>query len=93
MEKEIPTSVPGNTHVSSTSRNYLTMKRHPPELFSTWKHLKTNSTYTVLGVADCSTNGEREGVEQSVVYISHTQGKMKYREVSEFLDGRFVRIS
>ncbi len=55
--------------------------------FSIWRHLKTNSTYTVLGITKRSTNGQ-EGV-QSVVYVSHTLGEMHDREVSEFLDGRF----
>lgn len=58
--------------------------------FSTWYHLGTDSEYTVLGIALCSTNGEREHKEESVVYISHSFAGLRYREVNEFLDGRFV---
>lgn len=64
-----------------------------PEPYSIWYHLKTQSTYTVLGTAICSTNGDREDVEQSVVYLSHTSGDLRYRELSEFLDGRFEQIA
>jgi predicted SAM-dependent methyltransferase len=56
---------------------------------STWRHVRTDSTYTVFGLALCSTNGEREHREESVVYASHTHGHLCYREVGEFLDGRF----
>lgn len=57
--------------------------------FSTWTHVKTGSKYTVIGIALCSTNGEREHTETSVVYVSHTHQGLRYREISEFLDGRF----
>ncbi len=60
--------------------------------FSTWRHIATNSTYTVLGIGTESTNGDREG-EERAVYLSHTQGKIKLREVTEFLDGRFQKES
>jgi len=61
--------------------------------FSTWHHPRTNSTYTVLGLACCSTNGPDEG-KYAVVYISHTHGKLKYRDVDQFLEeNRFVRVS
>ncbi len=59
-----------------------------PEPYTTWRHLKTNSTYTVLGTAICSTNGN-EG-EQAVIYVSHTTGVLHYRELSQFMDGRFA---
>lgn len=55
-----------------------------------WRHVETDSLYVVLGIAECSTNGPRCGVERSVVYFSLTQQEWKYREVEEFLDGRFV---
>jgi hypothetical protein len=58
---------------------------------STWRHVATDSTYTVLGVAACSTNG-RDG-ETSVVYCSHTYQGLRYREVGEFLDGRFEPVA
>jgi hypothetical protein len=61
--------------------------------WSTWKHIATGSAYTVVGIAVCSTNGERENEERSVVYVSHTHGVLRYRELSEFLDGRFAPIS
>lgn len=62
-----------------------------PEPFSTWRHVKTGSTYTVIGVAQCSTNNQIV-VEESVVYISHSYQEMRYRELKEFMDGRFVRL-
>ncbi len=57
-----------------------------------WKHLKTNSLYLVFGEAICSTNGERDGKEKSVLYYSVTAQKWFYRESSEFYDGRFVKV-
>jgi hypothetical protein len=60
--------------------------------YSTWFHPKTGGTYTVLGLATCSTNGERENVERSVVYFSHKYQQLRYREVGEFLDGRFKPV-
>jgi hypothetical protein len=63
-----------------------------PRPWTTWRHLKTNSTYTILGVATCSTNGEREGREMSVVYLSHERQVLHYREISEFMDGRFEEV-
>lgn len=62
-----------------------------PLPFSTWRHVKTGSTYTVLGVALCSTNDRPP--EESVVYVSHTYQAMRYRELSEFMDGRFVLLT
>jgi len=61
--------------------------------FSTWKHVGTNSFYTVIGIGLCSTNGEREHKEESVIYISHTHQHLCYREINEFLDGRFTPFS
>lgn len=60
-----------------------------------WKHPKTGSYYKVLFVAMCSTNGERNGKERSVVYQSADPLKPQiyYREISEFLDGRFVPVN
>ncbi len=55
-----------------------------------WRHVKTDSLYHVIGVAHCSTNGDRENTEMSVVYFSLDYQTLRYREVSEFLDGRFV---
>ncbi len=57
--------------------------------FSTWHHPATRSTYTVLGVSVCSTNGPRCGKERVVVYLSHTYSELHHREITEFLDGRF----
>lgn len=56
---------------------------------STWVHVATGSTYTVIGIAMCSTN-ERPP-EESVVYISHDYQELRYRELKEFMDGRFVQ--
>lgn len=60
------------------------LKAHP-----VWRHVKTDSLYHVAGVARCSTNGPREGEEDSVVYFSMSYQSLRYREVGEFLDGRF----
>lgn len=61
------------------------LKCHP-----VWRHVKTGSLYHVLGVATCSTNGEREDKEVSVVYFSLDYQALRYRELGEFLSGRFV---
>jgi hypothetical protein len=61
-------------------------------LFPVWRHVKTNSLYHVMGIARCSTNGERENKEDSVIYFSMDYQSLRYREVSEFLDGRFEPI-
>jgi hypothetical protein len=60
--------------------------------YTIWKHVKTNSHYLVLGIALCSTNGPNEHKERSVVYVSLTHQQLCYRELSEFLDGRFMPI-
>jgi hypothetical protein len=57
-----------------------------------WRHIKTNSLYHVLGIACCSTNGDREGKENSVIYFSMDYQGLRYREISEFLDGRFEPV-
>ena len=57
---------------------------------SRWFHAGSDGHYTVSMVATCSTNGDREGVERSVVYWSDLHGQPRYREIGEFLDGRFV---
>lgn len=62
-----------------------------PPMGSTWRHVKTGSTYTVLGVALCSTNNHPP--EESVIYISHDYQEMRYRDLKEFIDGRFVRLT
>lgn len=59
--------------------------------WTTWRHVATDSLYTIIGVATCSTNGDREGTERSVVYLSHEKQILHYREISEFLDGRFEK--
>jgi hypothetical protein len=56
---------------------------------STWRHVKTGSTYTVLGVSTSSTNGPGEGVDKVVIYVSHTHQQLRHRDIAEFLDGRF----
>lgn len=62
---------------------------HEPKPYSVWVHAK-GGVYVVLGVATCSTNtGGRDGLERSVIYQSLTYGELRYRELSEFMDGRF----
>lgn len=63
-----------------------------PTPYSTWKHLKTNSTYTVLGISTDSTNDAPDPDEKYVVYISHTNWTIKHRKLSEFVDGRFEPV-
>jgi hypothetical protein len=58
---------------------------------SLWKH-RDGGLYIVLGVGLCSTNGDREHKERSVIYWSDHHGHLCYREISEFLDGRFRPI-
>jgi hypothetical protein len=63
-----------------------------PEPGSVWHHLKTDSMYVVIGIATCSTNGDREDKERSVIYWSVDRKCWRYRELGEFLDGRFALI-
>lgn len=56
-----------------------------------WRHVKTGRVYLLVGIAVCSTNGPGEGV-RSAVYRRHGGQKLYYREVSEFLDGRFAPL-
>jgi len=58
---------------------------------SEWRHTK-GGTYIVFGLALCSTNGEREHKEESVVYWSKHHRALRYRLVAEFLDGRFTPL-
>jgi hypothetical protein len=62
-----------------------------PTPYSTWRHVKTDSTYTVIGVAYRSTNDATEG-ERTVIYLSHTYQVLFSRAVGEFMDGRFEPI-
>lgn len=58
--------------------------------YTVWVHKKTRSLYLVLGVARCSTNGRE--AEESVRYWSFAYKAERYREVGEFLDGRFEPV-
>ncbi len=66
--------------------------RHELTPYSTWKHVKTNSTYTVLGISLQGTNGPGEHEAECVIYVSHTHGHLAHRDISEFLDGRFQPV-
>lgn len=55
--------------------------------FSIWHHPKTGSSYTVIGISECSTNGSEGG--RVVVYLSHTHQTLRHRDYREFTDGRF----
>jgi hypothetical protein len=57
-----------------------------------WRHVASGGLYLIMGVARCSTNGEREGKERSVVYYSVERQHFNYREMWEFLDGRFEPV-
>lgn len=60
-----------------------------PAPLTPWRHPKTGGLFLILGVATCSTNGPREDVERSVVYWSFKKRMWRYREIGEFMDGRF----
>lgn len=64
------------------------LKQHP-----IWKHKVRGTLYHVIGVALCSTNGERNQKETSVIYFSISTQKLWYREIGEFLDGRFEPVT
>lgn len=50
----------------------------------TYRHHK-GGLYTVLFVAEESTN-KRKGNNGGIVYVSHTYGKIKYRDFDEFTE-------
>lgn len=50
----------------------------------TYTHYK-GGLYTVLFVAEETTN-TRKGSAGGVVYVSHTYGKIKYRDLDEFTE-------
>lgn len=67
------------------------MSQERPPIGSIWTHVKTGGVYTVLGVAECATNGYSNGGD-AVVYVSRRTGEMYYRTLAEFMDGRFVPL-
>lgn len=69
----------------------MTYDKDDLRAYPVWKHYK-GGLYHVLGMARCSTNGDRDGKEESVIYFSMECQRLNYREVSEFLDGRFVPV-
>ncbi len=50
----------------------------------TYRHFK-GGLYTVLFTAEETTN-KRKGNNGGVVYVSHTYGKIKYRDIDEFIE-------
>lgn len=56
----------------------------PIQSGKTYKHYK-GGLYTVLFLAEETTN-ERRGNNGGVVYVSHTYGKIKYRDLDEFIE-------
>lgn len=56
---------------------------------SEWHHIATNSYHLVIGIGRCSTNGPNVNKERCVIYWSETLRELRYREINEFLDGRF----
>jgi hypothetical protein len=68
------------------------MSEQHPKPHTTWRHLKTDSLYVVLGVALCSTNGALAQGEKAVVYYSVDRQRLHYRALTEFMDGRFVEV-
>lgn len=59
--------------------------------YSTWRNRKSGDLYTLIGLARCGTNGEREG-DRDVVYLSILYQRLCYREPYEFLQ-KFERVS
>ncbi len=60
--------------------------------FTIWEHKTKGGRYIILGIAMCCTNGSRDKVEESVIYYSVDYHGLRYREINEFCDGRFVPI-
>lgn len=59
--------------------------------YSVWRHSK-GGLYTVIGVSTQSTNGPGDGFARVVVYCSNKYGKLRHRDLPEFLDGRFTPV-
>jgi len=75
--------------MKETDKQLLRNRLRP---YSTWRHLATDSLYTVLGIAHESTYLAGEQPREYVVYISHGHEKLCVREIWEFLDGRFAPV-
>lgn len=89
------TGIANNTVILGLAKQpegLATVEPKEPKPYSVWRHYK-GGLYVVLCVATCSTNGHRDGVEKSVVYHSLKYGHVRYRELSEFMDGRFIELS
>jgi hypothetical protein len=61
----------------------------PPAPWSRQHHPATGSDYVVLGIGVDSTNGPHHGTPM-VAYISLTTGQLRFRDLAQFADGRFV---
>ncbi len=59
----------------------------------TYRHLKRDSTYVILGRAraQCSTRPIKDG--EMLVLYSAVDGTMSVRPEDEFLDGRFEKVT
>lgn len=72
-KKGLQYSEPSVARVKNTAK-----AKHDVTVYSVWRHKKRGSVYTIVGV--------RRGV---VFYCSHADGKLWYRPLDEFADGRF----
>lgn len=61
-----------------------------PSTGARYKHRERGSVYVIIGLAERQTNGLGGGYD--VVYRDVILGNLHTREVSEFMDGRFLRI-
>lgn len=60
--------------------------------YSVWYHPKGGGVYLVTGVSTSSTNGDHQEGQRVVHYLSFKYREPRHREISQFLDGRFVPL-
>lgn len=71
-----------------------TVTRYPRSAvtpYSLWRHRK-GGLYLVLGMGTSSTDGKDILDMEEVIYWSFTHRGTRTREVSQFLDGRFIPV-
>lgn len=66
-----------------------------PEIGSLWQHVARKTVYRITGhgTIQASTVGLALDDQPAVSYVPVNGGKTYYREVTEFLDGRFVQVN
>lgn len=64
-----------------------------PEVYSLWKHVKRECVVRIICVSTCQTNSDPGcGSRRDVVYMEIENLEIHHRELSEFIDGRFVPV-